>query len=214
LVKQAHELYNQGEEFGENQSLLQARGAPTTANATVARQWLTEAEVEQLMGSARKRGRYGHRDSAMILMAYRHGLRVSQLVSLKWEQVDMVAGRLQVIRLKGSDDSVQPLAGVELRALRRLQREGSGGPRYVFVSERGCQPMTAQIFRKMLRRAADAIGMVGVHPHLLRHGCGFRLVNMGVDTRTLAAYLGHRQLNNTSRYTKMDSRRFNHFWED
>jgi site-specific recombinase XerD len=74
--------------------------------------------------------------------------------------------------------------------------------------------MTASGFFKMLTRAADSIGMDGVHPHLLRHGCGFKLVNQGVDTRTLAAYLGHRQIANTARYTKMDARRFDGFWQD
>jgi site-specific recombinase XerD len=177
------------------------------------REWLTELEVEQLCGAARKRGRWGHRDATMILVAYRHGLRVSELIALKWEQVDLKAGRLQVIRRKGSDDSVQPLSGTEIRALRRVRREQELGSRYVFMTERKA-PMTANGFFKMLSRAADAIGMESVHPHLLRHGCGFKLVNQGVDTRTLAAYLGHRQMANTARYTKMNARRFDGFWQD
>jgi type 1 fimbriae regulatory protein FimB/type 1 fimbriae regulatory protein FimE len=123
----------------------------------------------------------------MILMAYRHGLRVSELVVLRWSQIDLDAGRLQVVRRKGSDDSVQPLSGVELRALRKIKREGS----HVFLTERKA-PMTPRGFQMMLDRAAENIGMVDVHPHLLRHGTGFKLVNDGVDTRTLAAYLGHR----------------------
>jgi integrase-like protein len=165
------------------------------------REYLTEREVEQLCDAARKRGRYGHRDTTMILMAYRHGVRVSELIELRWEQVDLEAGRLQVIRRKGSDGSVQPLSGVEIRALRRVKREQEPGSRHVFLTERGA-PMTANGFFKMLSRAAESIGMEGVHPHLLRHACGFKLVNQGVDTRTLAAYLGHRQIANTARYTK------------
>jgi site-specific recombinase XerD len=177
------------------------------------RQWLTEREVEQLCDAARKRGRWGHRDATMILLAYRHGLRVSELVALKWEQVDLSAGRLQVIRRKGSDDSVQPLSGIEIRALRRIKREQETGTRHVFLTERKA-PMSSNGFFKMLTRAADIMGMGGVHPHLLRHACGFKLVNQGIDTRTLAAYLGHRQMANTARYTKMDARRFNGFWQD
>jgi integrase len=122
---------------------------------------------------------------------------------LRWGQVDLDAGRLQVIRRKGSDDRVQPLSGVELRALRKLRRDQPAGLRQVFVSERGA-PFTTNGFFKMLSRAAASIGMADVHPHLLRHGTGFKLVNQGVDTRTLAAYLGHRNLANTSRYTRMD----------
>jgi type 1 fimbriae regulatory protein FimB/type 1 fimbriae regulatory protein FimE len=177
------------------------------------RQYLTEHEVEMLCAAARKRGRYGHRDAAMILMAYRHGLRVSELVALRWSQVNFDTEQLRVVRAKGSDDSVQPLAGVELRALRKIKREQPAGTRHVFVSERGA-PFTSSGFFKTLRRAAASIGMPDVHPHLLRHGCGYRLVNRGVDTRTLAAYLGHRNLNNTARYTRMDARRFDGFWQD
>jgi type 1 fimbriae regulatory protein FimB/type 1 fimbriae regulatory protein FimE len=177
------------------------------------REWLTEREIEQLREAARKRGRYGHRDTTMVLIAFRHGLRVSELVALQWNQIDLEAGRLQVIRRKGSDDSVQPLSGVEIRALRRIKREQEAGSRYVFLSERGA-PMTANGFFKMLSRAAESIGMDGVHPHLLRHATGFYLVNRGTDTRTLAAYLGHRQIANTARYTKMDALRFDGFWQD
>jgi type 1 fimbriae regulatory protein FimB/type 1 fimbriae regulatory protein FimE len=177
------------------------------------RQYLTEREVEQLCDAARKRGRYGHRDATMILIAYRHGLRVSELIALQWAQVDIDAGRLQVIRRKGSDDSVQPLSGVEIRALRKIRREQPAGLRHVFVSERG-SPFTANGFFKTLSRAAASIGLGDVHPHLLRHACGFKLVNDGVDTRTLSAYLGHRQIANTARYTKMDAKRFDGFWQD
>jgi site-specific recombinase XerD len=204
---------------------VQTKSAPTTESGTVVpfpgslpvaetsrRSYLTEREVEQLCDAARKRGRYGHRDATMILVAYRHGLRVSELVSLRWDQVDLEAGRIQVVRLKGSDDSVQPLTGTEIRALRRLARE-QPGTRYVFMTERDA-PMTSSGFFKMLRRAAESVGMEDVHPQLLRHGCGFKLVNAGVDTRTLAAYLGHRQMANTARYTKMDAKRFDGFWRD
>jgi len=105
-------------------------------------------------------------------------------------------GRLQVLRRKGSDGSIQPLAGSEIRALRRIRREQPAGARYVFMSERGA-PLSANGFFKTLSRAAESIGMRDVHPHLLRHATGFKLVNDGVDTRTLAAYLGHRQIANT-----------------
>ena len=177
------------------------------------REYLTETEVERLMTAARKRGRYGHRDATMILVAYRHGLRVSELVALRWDQIDLEAGRLQVVRRKGSDDSLQPLTGAEIRALRRIRREQPTESRQVFVSDREAL-LTTNGFFKMLSRAAESIGMTDVHPHLLRHACGFKLVNDGVDTRTLAAYLGHRQMANTARYTKMDARRFEGFWRD
>ena len=186
---------------------------PGQTDRPLRREWLTELEVEQLCAEARKRGRYGHRDGTMILIAFRHGLRVSELVALRWQQVDLDAGRLRVIRRKVSGDSVQPLSGPEIRALRRIKREQEPGTRYVFVTERKA-PMTTSGFDKTLRRTAARIGMAGVYCHLLRHACGFKLVNQGVDTRSLAAYLGHVNLTNTRRYTKMDAKRFDGFWKD
>ena len=142
--------------------------APTTAKRTVglgrkrnsevrAREDLTEAEVEQLCQAARKRGRYGQRDAAMILLCYRHGLRVSELVALQWQQVDLNAGRLHVTRLKGSDDSVHPLSGTELRVLRSIKRDQPAGSRYLFLSERGA-PISTAGFARMLTRTAEAAG--------------------------------------------------------
>ena len=113
------------------------------------REYLTEREVERLMKAAGN-NRHGQRDATMILMAFRHGLRASELCSLRWEQVDLIHGRLHVHRLKNGMPSVHPLTGIELRALRRLQREQRPG-RYVFMSERNA-PMSAVAFRRMLTR--------------------------------------------------------------
>ena len=112
--------------------------APTTVNTSVARtrNYLTGAEVDTLMATARKVGRYGHRDATMILIGYRHGLRAGELCDLQWHQVELDAGRLHVRRSKRGTPSVHPLRGDEIRALRRLKREQSPSP-HVFVSERG-----------------------------------------------------------------------------
>src|SRR6266702_7767934 len=99
--------------------------APTTVNSSVrkTRKYLTLAEIERLMAAARKSGRYGHRDATMILIGYRHGLRASELCDLRWSQVELTTGRLHVRRVKNGSPSVHPLRGVEIRVLRRLQRE-------------------------------------------------------------------------------------------
>lgn len=133
------------------------------------REHLTPSEVGELMTVARKRSRYGHRDATMIMLAYRHGLRVSELVSLRWDQIDLKQGLVHVSRLKQGTASVHPLRGPELRALRRLERELPNSP-YVFVSERG-GPVSAVGFRKMLSRTGE-VSSIGfpVHPHMLRHG--------------------------------------------
>ena len=178
------------------------------------REYLTEAEIKHLMQAARKRGRWGHRDSTMIFLAFRHGLRVSELVSLRWDQVDFATAHLHVNRLKRGRDSQHPLTGAELRALRQLKREQPPASRFVFVSERGA-PMTPRGFAQILTRAATSIHFpFPVHPHMLRHACGFKLANDGHDTRALQDYLGHRQIQHTVRYTELAAGRFNGFWAD
>ena len=148
------------------------------------REYLTPAEVETLIVTANKRGRYGHRDATMILIAYRHGLRVGELCALTWDQVDFGQGLLHVTRLKHGVPLVHPLGGEELRALRRLQRKQAEG-RHLFQTERNA-PITPAGFRKTLARIGEASALgFPVHPHMRRHACGYKLANDGQDTRTL-----------------------------
>jgi type 1 fimbriae regulatory protein FimB/type 1 fimbriae regulatory protein FimE len=175
------------------------------------REYLTPTEVERLLKAASK-NRQGHRDSTMILVCYRHGLRVSELVSLEWSQVDFNAANLHVRRVKGSTDAVHPIRGDELRALRRLQREQDPKSAFVFTSERG-SPFSTAGFLRMVQRAGEAAALgFSVHPHMLRHATGFKLANDGVDTRTLQAYLGHKSIGNTVRYTELSATRFKDLW--
>jgi integrase len=176
------------------------------------REYLTGHEIEALMAAARQ-NRYGHRDATMILIAFRHGLRASEAVDLRWEQVDFNRATLHVRRVKQGTPSVHPLSGPELRALRRLQRESEGSP-FVFVSERAA-PFTTAGFARMIERVAATGGLgLKVHPHMLRHACGFALANAGHDTRALQAYLGHKNIQHTVRYTELAPDRFKAFWKD
>ena len=176
--------------------------APTTVNGTVtdrqhpprrkrnaevrAREYLTDGEIARLITAA-SGNRYGPRDATMVLVAYRHGLRAGELVTLRWDAVDFAHGRLHVSRLKGSAESVHPLSGRELRALRKLKREQDLPSPFVFTSERG-SPFTTAGFRKMVARLGMAADFdFPVHPHMLRHACGFKLANDGVDTRLISA---------------------------
>jgi type 1 fimbriae regulatory protein FimB/type 1 fimbriae regulatory protein FimE len=197
--------------------------APTVGKRTVTprrrknselrtREYLTAREVEQIMDAAR-RNRHGHRDATMILITFRHGLRASEAVDLRWEQVDFNRATLHVRRAKQGTPTVHPLSGSELRALRRLQRETATSP-FVFVSERGA-PFTTAGFARMVERAGERAGLaLKVHPHMLRHACGFALANAGRDTRALQAYLGHRNIQHTVRYTELAPDRFKNFWRD
>jgi integrase len=145
------------------------------------REHLTEAEVERLMDAAKK-NRWGHRDATMILVAYRHGFRPAELVDLRWDQVDFRTASLHVRRVKQGTPSTHPILGDELRALRRLQREQEPKSSFVFTSERG-SPFTTAGFARMVERAgAEARLGLKVHPHMLRHACGYALANRGRDT--------------------------------
>lgn len=187
--------------------------APTIVFPSVprTREYLTAAELEKLMAVARKTGRYGHRDATMILIAYRHGLRASELCDLQWHQVELDAGRLHVRRNKRGTASVHTVQGDELRALRRLLREQPPGP-HVFVSERG-GPMTPNSFGNLFARLGGRAGMAfPIHPHMLRHSCGYALANAGHDTRAIQAWMGHKNIQHTVRYTELAPERFKNFW--
>jgi integrase len=197
---------------------------PTTVNRTVTpkrasnkdlrtREHLTEAEVERL-NKATQDNRYGHRDATMILVAYRHGLRAAELVDLRWEQVDFRTAALHVRRVKQGSPSTHPILGDELRALRRLHREQEPKSPFVFTSERGA-PFTTAGFARMIERAGKAAKLsFKPHPHMLRHACGYALANRGHDTRALQAYLGHRNIQHTVRYTELSPMRFKNFWRE
>src|ERR687883_128113 len=179
------------------------------ANAALRpREYLTAEEVERLMKAAAKGKECGHRDSTMILLAYRHGLRAGELVSLRWDQLDFKRGTFHVRRLKGGRASVHYIRGTELRALRRLERDQIPSSPYVFTTKRKT-PITAAAFRKRLSRiAAEAEFPFPVHPHMLRHACGYKLANDGKDTRSIQDYLGHVNIRHTQRYTVLSTQRF------
>jgi integrase len=176
------------------------------------REYLTGAEVEKLLKAARKRGRHGQRDALAILMAYRHALRVSELIGLRWSQVDFTTARLTVHRLKGSTGATHGIPGDELRELRKLRREQEEGSQYLFVTEHGA-PMTADGFRRMLHRAGESCDLPDLRPHMLRHSCGFALADRGKDVREIQDYLGHKNIQNTVGYTRLRPGRFDNMWD-
>jgi type 1 fimbriae regulatory protein FimB/type 1 fimbriae regulatory protein FimE len=196
--------------------------APATVKRTVrparppnralrTREHLTADEIDRLMTAA-KANRYGHRDATMLLVAFRHGLRASELVDLRWEQVDFATATLHVRRVKDGSPATHPIVGDELRALRRLRREQDPPSPFVFTSERGA-PFTTAGFARMTERSGRAARLpFKAHPHMLRHACGYALANAGHDTRALQAYLGHKNIQHTVRYTELAPGRFKDFW--
>ncbi len=175
------------------------------------REYLTREEVDALMSAAGKVGRHQLRDRTLILMTYRHGLRVSEAVDLKWDQIDLKAGRIHVNRLKNGNPATHYLEGDEMRALRRVRREYPDSP-FVFSTERG-GPLSRSTVNKLVERAGRLAGIsFPVHPHMLRHACGFYLANRGVDTRTIQDYLGHKSIQHTVNYTQLTPHKFKGLW--
>jgi type 1 fimbriae regulatory protein FimB len=178
------------------------------------RDFLTEGEMKRLLDAA-KGGRYGQRDHLMLLTAYRHGQRVSELIDLRLKDIDLDTSRIFVRRKKGSLSTHQPIEGDELRALRAWLRERSlradARSPYLFLGERG--PFTRQAVNYIVLSAGERAKLAfRVHPHMLRHSTGFYLANKGFDTRLIQDYLGHRNIAHTVKYTRTAAGRFEGLW--
>lgn len=187
-------------------------------NAVDARKknFLTEAEINLFLNAARKSSRHGIRNFAMMLLAYRHGLRVSELVNMRMCDLDLDAGRVFVRRCKNSLSTSQPLDGPELRAVRGWLRERADGPcansPLLFLSERG--RMTRQAVNYTVAEIGRRARLpLKVHPHMLRHSCGYALANKGCDTRLIQDFLGHRNGRHTQLYTRTAAVRFERLWD-
>ena len=186
---------------------------PPKKPSTREREYLRSPEVKAMIRAAKKVGRHGIRDGGIILLMFRHGLRTAELVALKWTQIDLADGYIEVHRVKNGRDSIHPLRSPELRALRQIQRDYADTS-YVFVSERKA-PLSTRSIRHIVARAGELAGIpVQVHPHQLRHACGYYLAAQGHDTRAIQDYLGHKNIHHTVRYTQMSPQRFENFWMD
>ena len=197
--------------------------SPTTVNRAVGptrlknseyrnREHLTPSEVEKLIEAAGS-NRHSHRDATILLVAYRHGLRASELCGLEWSQIDFDSASLYVRRVKNGKPATHPIRGDEMRALRKLQREAPKSV-YVFVNERGT-PFAPAGFNFLVKRAGQKARLpFQVHAHMLRHSAGFKLAGDGHDTRAVQDWLGHKNIQHTVRYTELSPTRFKNFWRD
>ncbi|MBN3945017.1 MAG: tyrosine-type recombinase/integrase [Nostoc sp. NMS7] len=183
------------------------------------REYLTPSEVRSLLNATLSRpSRYGERDFLLMLMMFRHGLRVGEAVGekygLRWDAVMWGEGQIFITREKGSDSGVHPLREDELVHLKKL-REQFPDSKYIFVSERG-EVMKTDAVRKLIGRVAAEAGLdIKVHCHMMRHACGYFLVNRGYNTREIQDFLGHRDIKHTEKYTKLNAQRFMNFdWGD
>ena len=170
------------------------------------REYLERDQVAELMRAANQLGRNGHRDSTMILLAFRHGLRAKELTEmLEWHQIDLAGKTVNVLQCKGSKDTEHTLERDEIAALKKLGPQASGP---VFVNERGGR-VSENSFHKIVQRAGIKAGLgPNMHPHMLRHSCGYDMTSRGIPTRYIQEWLGHRNIQHTVRYTELGPGRF------
>src|SRR5262249_32635082 len=156
--------------------------------------------------AAKSSRRYAARNHAMILLAYRHGFRASELVELRVSDVDLAAGTIHCRRRKGSKASVHPMKRDEIHAIEGvLGSRDVRGADYLFASERSAK-LTRNGFWRIVSEAGKRAGLpMNVYSHQLRHACGYYLANKGCDLRLIQEYLGHRQIQNTVRYTTLSA---------
>jgi integrase len=190
--------------------LLKVGGRKSDEQRGRLRSHLTLDEMKRVLDAAGSAGRHGHRDRTLLLVMFRHGLRVSEAIDLRWTDVDFKGARLNVRRLKGSRSGTHPVEGDELRALRKLHGPDRGS--FVFQTERD-GPMVRSAVNKIVTRAGQLAGIAfPITPHMLRHTCGYVLANNNVPTRTLQEYLGHATIQNTVRYTALSDKAFRGLW--
>jgi site-specific recombinase XerD len=172
------------------------------------RDYLRPEEANAVIQAAGTIGRQRLRDQVLLRLIFRHGLRASEAQHVRWTHLDLDAPRdrtFHIARIKGSNDSVHTLDRDEVAGLKKL-RDMSDSP-FVFVSEQG-GPISPNMIARIVQRAAEA-AKIGfhVHPHMLRHSAGYALANQGTDTRLIQDFLGHKNIQNTVRYTQLSAKR-------
>ena len=167
---------------------------------------LTEPEVERLIGAPDVDTALGLRDRAMLEVLYATGLRVSELVTLRSEQVNLLHGVLRVVG-KGGKERLVPLGEPAVDWLERFLERGRaeilGSKRNpaLFPTVRG-REMTRQAFWHLVKRYAGQAGISRhISPHTLRHAFATHLLDHGADLRVVQMLLGHRDISTTQIYT-------------
>ena len=181
--------------------------------ATQVRDYVLPNEVDRLLKATIDTGRHGHRNYTLILLCFRHGLRLSELADLQWKMVDFDRKLLHVSRSMQGIDSKHPLSGLELRALRKLKKDYPRS-RYLFVSDDGNRLSSRSISRIMSEAGEEAGLEIPVNPRVLRRGCAHALAQAGHNVVALQQYLGHRKILQTLRYVDLPSQPFKDFWKN
>ena len=178
------------------------------------REYLLASEINRLLVAAKsdKNDCLATRNHLIILLSYRHGLRISEVTSLRWSQVELEQARIHIKRLKGSNSGVHPLAADECRFCLKLSKSQPTKSQWIFTSKNGI-PLTRDGITKALAKICTIAKLeIPFHHHMLRHSCGYALAAKGHDTRLIQEYLGHRSIEHTVVYTALDAERFESLW--
>ncbi|KFD24782.1 tyrosine-type recombinase/integrase [Yokenella regensburgei] len=178
-----------------------------------ARLYLTSQETERII-QVTHGAKNGLRDSCMIMLCFYHGLRVSELTGLTVRNVDIDSRRIYIRRLKNGFSAIHPLQPEECSLLAQwLNITPDSHEGWLFPNLKG-KRLTRQYVYKLLRGYGEKAGIaIRVHPHMLRHACGYELAEQGMDTRLIQDYLGHRNIRHTVHYTAGNAARFARVWE-
>lgn len=172
---------------------------------------LSKTQVKSLIRGAQLIGRHRHRDATLILLMYKHGLRVGEVVNLNWSDVNFATAQMYIRRLKNGISNHHPIYKDEIRVLRKLQRLYPDSS-FIFCSEHH-GPLNENTVRGIIKRAGQLASLpFPCHPHQLRHGCGYYLANKGTPLLTIKNYLGHRDVQHTVQYCEMSSAQFQNLW--
>lgn len=181
------------------------------------RKFLTHHEVMRIL-TATRAGRYAARDECLFHMCFIHGFRVSELCFLRLSDFDFGELVVYVRRLKHGLSTTHPLTSNEMAPLRRWLMNRAhwrdSGSDWLFLSQKGGHLSRKQVYNLLRNYANQANIIVNVHPHMLRHACGYALANAGADTRLIQDYLGHINIRHTVIYTASNAERFNGLWQE
>ncbi|HDT6509041.1 TPA: tyrosine-type recombinase/integrase [Klebsiella aerogenes] len=180
------------------------------------RNFLTQNEIESLLNAANS-GPHAARNYCLTLLCFIHGFRASEICRLRISDIDLRSKCIYIHRLKKGFSTTHPLLNKEIQALKRWLDSRDEYPQstseWLFLSRKG-NPLSRQQFYQIISASGDQAGLpLEIHPHMLRHSCGFALANMGIDTRLIQDYLGHRNIRHTVWYTASNAGRFYGIWD-